>query len=215
MRFYKSPRTFVEDHLIDDDKERLVLCRLMMRPCFVIGSNPMVRQFLCGPPQHAADGPPEQHNKGKRTISFYWKQSIISFSKFEDLKSMNLFFFAWSRQNSQRSQRYVLRTFRPQHSFLWRHGKSSGLEADPRASNFTRKYRKLRAIFKRVDRWTGHGWQVWELTLIFSDWTFHVEITICLGRANQIKVLFKRLGVTFNTFEQFKWTPLGVAIGVI
>ena len=24
MRFYKNPRTFVEDHLIDDDKERLV-----------------------------------------------------------------------------------------------------------------------------------------------------------------------------------------------
>ena len=78
MRFYKNPRTFVEDHLIDDDKERLVLCRLMMKPCFVIGSNPMVRQFLCGPPQHTADGPPEQHNKGKWTISFYCKQSICN-----------------------------------------------------------------------------------------------------------------------------------------
>ena len=90
MRFYKSPRTFVEDHLIDDDKERLVLCRLMMRPCFVIGSNPMVRQFLCGPPQHTADDPPEQHNNGKWAISFNWKQSIISFSKFVNLKSMKL-----------------------------------------------------------------------------------------------------------------------------
>ena len=60
----------VQRGLIDDDKERLVLCRLMMRPCFVIGSNPMVRQFLCGPPQHTADDPPEQHNNGKWTISF-------------------------------------------------------------------------------------------------------------------------------------------------
>ena len=185
MRFYKNPRTFVEDHLIDDDKERLVLCRLMMKPCFVIGSNPMVRQFLCDPLQHTTDGPPEQHNKGKWTISFYWKQSVMSFSKFEDHDQIhdplkNCFFFAWSRQNSQQSQRYVLQTFRAQHSFLWRHGKRLGLEADPRASNFTRKLRKLRAIFKRADRWTGHGWQVWELTLIFSDWTFHVEISICL-----------------------------------
>ena len=45
VAFYRNPRGFVDDHCSDGD-ERVFVCRLLTRPCLVIGSNALVRTFL-------------------------------------------------------------------------------------------------------------------------------------------------------------------------
>ena len=47
VSFYRNPRGFVEDHLTsEDDDERVFACRLLTRPCLVLGSNALVKTFL-------------------------------------------------------------------------------------------------------------------------------------------------------------------------